>query len=91
MTNKEWLAHLKVSGVNILNEKTKILVNTALVDQVKVSIATFQGRTNCINDCHILAKYNAIVNVCEYNTILLKEDAFINLTLNEIASNESCR
>jgi hypothetical protein len=83
------LADLKSSGVNISNEKTNILVDTALVDQVKVFIGAFQGRNNCINDCHILAKYNAIVDVCEYNTILLKEDAFINLTLNEIGSNES--
>jgi hypothetical protein len=85
----EWLAHLKGIGVNILNEKTKIPVDTALVNQVKVFIAAFQGRDNCINDCYILAKYNAIVNVREYNNILSKEDAFINLTLNESKSNES--
>ncbi len=72
-----------------MNEKTKILVDTALVNQVKVFIAAFQGRNNCINDCHILAKYSSIVNVREYDIILSKEDAFINLTLNEIAGNDS--
>jgi endonuclease IV len=87
--NKEWFAHLKGSGVNISNEKTKILVNTALFNQVKVFIAAFQGRNNCINNCHIFAKYNAIVDKHEYNTILSKEDTFINLTLNKIARNES--
>jgi hypothetical protein len=66
-----------------------IFVNTALVNQVKVLIAAFQGGNNCINNCQIFSKYNAIVDTNENDAILLKEDAFINVTLNEIASNES--
>ena len=77
------------SRINISNEEIKILVYTALVNQVKVFVAAFQLRNNCINDCHVLAKYNAIMNIGEYDTILSKEDACIDLTLNEIASYES--
>jgi hypothetical protein len=51
-----------------------------MVDQVKISIAAFQGGNNYINK---------IVKVCENDAILLKEDEFIKLTLNEITSNES--
>jgi hypothetical protein len=83
------LTHLKSSRINTSNEKTKIIVYAALINQIKVFGTTYQGGNNWVNNRHVLAKYIAIINISEHNTILSKEDTFIDLTLNEVVSNES--
>ena len=49
----------------------------------------FQGQNNRIHDCHVFPEYDAIINVCENDAILPKEDTFIDLTLNEVTSDKS--
>ena len=49
----------------------------------------FQGRNNRIPDSNVFPKYDAIINVCENNAVLPKENAFIDLTLNEVTSDKS--
>ncbi len=44
---------------------------------------------NLINICHHLSKYKAIVNISENNSIFLKENALLELTLNEVVSDQS--
>jgi len=48
----------------------------------------FQGRDNRIHYCHVFPENDTIINVCENYAVLLKEDVFIDLTLNEVTFTE---
>jgi hypothetical protein len=88
MANEKWLTHFEGVGINVLNHETKILVNAALVNQLKVFTTLFQQRNDRINDCHVFSEDNTIINICENNAVLLKEDTFINLTLDKVTSDK---
>ena len=83
------MTHFESVGVNVLYQKSQILVNAALVDQFKVFMTFFQQRNDRVNDCHVLPEYDAIINIRKNDAVLPKEDTFINLTLNKVTIDES--
>jgi hypothetical protein len=87
-TNEKLLTHFEGGRIDVPNQETKIFVDAALINQVKFFVTLFQQGNDHINNCNVLAKNNAIINIPKNNAVLAKEDAFINLTLNEVMSDE---
>jgi hypothetical protein len=55
-------------------------------NKVSMIMTHFQGRNKRIHDCHVFPEYDTIINVCKDDAVIPKEDAFIDLTLNEVTS-----
>ncbi len=48
----------------------------------------FQQRNDLINNWHVFSKDSTIINICENDAVLPKEDTLINLTLDKVTSDK---
>jgi hypothetical protein len=71
------LIHFEGGRVDVSNQETMIFVNAALINQVKFFVTLFQQGNDRINDCHVLAKNNAIINIRKNNATLAKKMHFL--------------